>query len=494
MKIAFIYNGTEHLGVEYLSSYLKAHGHETSLFFDPAVFSGEVFINNRFLANLFNRDERIVSSVISYKPDVIAFSTFSGNYQWCLKIAELLKNQVDTPIVFGGIHPTAVPKKVIENDFIDYVVIGEGEGATLELVEHIMNGSDDQALMNTPNLCFKLDGSLIINPPRPYIHDLDSLPFADKEMFFSREPLFMHNPYMIMTSRGCPYSCSFCSNSMLHDVYTEENRHIRRRSPENVISELKLAKERWHISSVSFVDDVFTISGGWLEKFLESYRNAINLPFYCNIHPLAFTSEIATMLKQSGCRLIVVGVQSGSERIRRNVYLRRESNEAINRAVDVAKQAGLNVNIDHIFGAPGETEEDIVESLRFCRNLKPQMVQSFWLTYYPGTPIIASANKSGVLSDEQMKGIDEGLSGYTHDVGSVDESLIPLYKRYELLLTLSSVIKSQRAWRFVEANVRHIPMKKIISMGAYTFCGIRFFRPWVINKFRYALSRHRSAS
>lgn len=492
MKIAFIYNGTENLGIEYLSSFLKEKGHEVSLFFDPAVFSGDVFIFNDYLSGLFNIDNKIVSSVLSLEPDLIAFSVYTGNYQWCLGLAREIKKKANIPIVFGGIHATAVPKRVLENNYVDFVIQGEGEHAMLDLVEGISSGRSKEALIDIANLCFQFDEKVIINEPRPYVQDLDSLPFPDKSLFFSKEPLFINNPYMVMTSRGCPYACTFCSNDMLQTLYAEERRHIRRRSPDNVIAELEQAKRLFKIRSVSFIDDVFTISRPWLEKFFEKYRTAVNLPFYCNIHPLAFTREVAHILKEGGCRLVIMGVQSGSKRIRREIFFRRETNEHIVKAMDYARQEKLKINIDYIFGAPGEDVADLDKSLELCKRIKPDMIQSFWLTYYPGTHIISLAKDKGILSDSDIKKIEEGNIGFTHDVGSVDYKRVPLYKKYELLFELVTIVHGERTLKFIEHNAKLIPFKKMLSMLIYTFNGIRYLRPWVLNKFRYALSRHKA--
>ena len=151
MKVLFIYNGAENIGIEYLSSYLKSKGHKTRLLFDPAVFSGNQLIDNKLLAKIFSVDELIVKKAILYKPDIIAFSTFTGNYQWCLKMANDIKKQSTIPIVFGGVHTTAVPQEVLKNSCVDYVMIGEAEEALIELMENL-GRKNKKNLLKMPNL------------------------------------------------------------------------------------------------------------------------------------------------------------------------------------------------------------------------------------------------------------------------------------------------------------------------------------------------------
>ena len=233
MKIVFIYSGAENLGIEYISSVLKSKGHEVHLLFDPAVFSGDL-IESKIFSWAYNVDAKIIEKTIDLKPDVVGFSAYTANYRWCLNIAQRIRKLSSIPIVLGGVHTTAVPERVLANRFIDFAIIGEGEYAMLDLVDHLTNGNNVEALLGTPNICFRYKDEVHINPPRPYIQDLDKLPFPDKMLFYDKVPM-LEEQYYISTSRGCPYSCTYCSNDMYHKLYCNENNHVRRRSPDNVI-------------------------------------------------------------------------------------------------------------------------------------------------------------------------------------------------------------------------------------------------------------------
>jgi len=485
VKIYFIYKGAENLGMESLSALLKSKGHSVRLLFDPAVFSSDVFINSSYLNRILNFDRQIIKAVSDGKPDIVAFSVYTGNYQWCLNIARGIKQVIDQPVVFGGIHATMAPDTILKNECVDYVIRGEGEFALLDLLEHISQKRSLETLAKIDNLSYRINGTVSVNPLRPYIQKLDDLPFPDKDLFYEAEPVLRHSPYLIMTSRGCPYSCSFCHNSFLHDLYKNKGVRIRRRSVNNVIDELVYAKKKYKIKSVCFVDDVFTISQPWLEDFIPKYKSNVNIPFYCNIHTLAFNKRLAVLLKDGGCRLVILGIQSGSERIRKELFARNETNAQIVRVVSYLKETGMPFNVDHIFGAPGETEDDLIKSLSLYNMIKPNMMQTFWLVYFPDTAITFYARKNGFLNAEDIENIEEGRVGFFHNTGSVSRNKVPFYSTYELLFELRTLIRNDWFFHFFAKIAFFLPFKKSFSMCIFTFKGLICFRPWIFNKFRY---------
>lgn len=149
MNVLFIHNGAENLGIEYLSSFLKVtKGHNTYLLFDPTMFAEDQLITSKILARMFSKDNKIIRKAIDLSPDLIAFSSNTGNYNWCLKIARKIKKRIRVPIVFGGVHTTAVPWEVLKNNFIDYAIVGEGEFALIELMDHLTSKKDVSKILN----------------------------------------------------------------------------------------------------------------------------------------------------------------------------------------------------------------------------------------------------------------------------------------------------------------------------------------------------------
>lgn len=483
MKIQFIYNGAENLGIEYLSSFLKSKGHATTLLFDPAIFSGDILINNKLLSRIYNIDNLIVKKIVNEKPDMIAFSCFTGNYQWCLKIAEKIKRVSQIPIIFGGVHTTAVPNDVLGNACVDYVIIGEGEYALLELIQYLEN-KKEKKLSEINNLGYKQENQQYLNHVREYIKDLDSMPFPDKELFYNKIPLFAEH-YYIMTSRGCPFNCTYCSNNMYHCTYSLEKNHLRRRSPENVIKELKIAKSKWNPKLIKFADDVFSSSKEWLQKFIPLYKSEINIPFMCSVYPNTITKEIAELLKEGGCWFVTMGVQSGSERIRKDIFHRFGTNEQITNSIRYIKEAGIKISVDNIFGAPSETEVDLKSGLELYYQTKPDRIITFWLTYYPNTEIIKIAIDKKELLPEDINKVNKGFIGFTHDGGLVNKNKNKMYQKYAVLFQLRSLIPNNRLYHFVATVSVYLPFKGILIKLILLLNGFKNKDVMIFNAIKY---------
>ena len=186
MKVAFVNNSNESLGVEYLSAYLKGHGHSAEVFVDPQLFNDEN-IKADFLHRFFTYKEKLVRDICAYSPDLIGFSVVSDFYPWACIIAQEIKKYCNIPVIFGGIHPTSMPDEVINNSFVDMICLGEGEQALLEVVERLKTGAwpDDVA-----NIWVKSAGGIKKNGLRPLINDLDTLPFPDKILFSNVSPQY----------------------------------------------------------------------------------------------------------------------------------------------------------------------------------------------------------------------------------------------------------------------------------------------------------------
>jgi radical SAM superfamily enzyme YgiQ (UPF0313 family) len=463
MKILFIYNGSENLGIEYLSSFLKSKGHETTLLFDPQVFSPEQNVFDiKALDRIFSLDEKIIDQAVAMQPDLIGFSTFTSNYRWCLKIAAGIRKIAPIPIVFGGVHTTAATPRVLENDFIDFAVIGEGEYATLDLLGCLEKQTPRSEMLNIPNLCLRYEGKIFINPPRPYIKKLDSMPFPDKELFYDKVPMF-EETYTALSSRGCPYDCTYCSNSMYHKTYCNEKIHIRKRSVGNLLEELTRVKARGKSKLIVFNDEVFGSSVKWLEEFADRYPSEVGIPFYCSLHPATVKKKIVDLLKKSGCWSLAIGVQSGSERIRKDIFNRHVSNKQIIEAIRLIKEAGIKVYVDNIFGAPTETEEDVEECLKLYLTTRPSRIQTHRLTYFPGTEIINCALQEKTITPESVKAVEEGFIGNLRIAGSIPKDKLRMYANYSILFHALTIFTDDETFNKVSKILLAIPFKRQVE-------------------------------
>lgn len=471
MKIVFVVIAVDNLAIEFLSSFLKKHGHQVDVVLDPTLFATEAIASKK-LAAIFDITKEVVCQVIAMKPDLIGFSVFTFNYQRSLKLArEIKKVNKEIPIIFGGVHPISVPEVVIEEDCVDMVCTGEGEYALLELLDSLKKGAKRTDIQN---IWFADNGKVIKNNIRPLIEDLDTLPFPDKELFYKIYTGFIRNDYYTASSRGCPFACTFCSNNVLQKVFRGLGRPVRRRSPRNMLDELSWAKKRFSIRQITFVDDVFVQDIKWLSEFVPEYKNKIGLPYVVITHPLFVTEEIIKLLAGSGCYFLLFGIQSVSEKTRREVLKRYETNVDIEKAARICRGFELRFSVDHIFNIPGEGIREQEEALKFYNQIRPSIINSYWLQYFPKTEIVATAVKYGIIKEEIVENINKGLTSTSLVVGLGNkDSFSPdlAYANFQFFFMLLPILPKWLMDKIIKRKLYLLRFKPPIAVNI----GIKFF-------------------
>ena len=446
MKLALLCAEDFSLSVACLSAFLKKNGHEVRVIFDPKQF-GKAYANNKYLSELFSWRGLILKRLKEFSPDLIGFSVFTSNYQWALGLAVEIKKRMDVPIIFGGIHATLVPEVVIEKAAVDMVCVGEGEAPLLELLRRLKDRNKDYSIKN---IWFKESGRVIRNEIRSLTQDLDSLPFPDRESLYAQLPRSYSKYPIMLTSYGCPYRCTYCANNAISQVYKDKGSYLRRRSPANVIAELKEIKSLYMPKYILFMDDLFTFNKGWLADFALSYAKDIGLPDSCLTHARFLDKEVCGLLKLSRCNLVLLGLQSGSERIRREILDRPESNEEYRKAAGFLKEAKLKFSLDNILNIPFDTPDTIRESFCLYNELRPDMIHSFNLAYFPNTRIIEHGIRAGALKEGSRDLINRGLSGNYINIQLNSQGD---YRRYALLFTILPLLPKRFAAKIIEDNI-----------------------------------------
>jgi radical SAM superfamily enzyme YgiQ (UPF0313 family) len=404
MRVTFVTSGLEHLGIEALSAYAKAHGHESVLVYEPKPFSSNSGPDNALLARLLEpTPDETAQRIAATKPDVIAFSSYTITHRWSVEVARALKRLAPTPIVFGGPHVSGAPAHSIREPAIDAVVEGEGEETLLDLLA--CAEKDRFGRSDVPNVWFRGDGAPIRNPVRPLIPDLDTLPWADKAIFYDRMPTFEREFYVI-SRRGCPYRCSFCEYSIFPKQYPGE-KPVRRRSVEHVIAELRHWKARGRARKVFFWDAIFTLDVHWMQEFAAAYRRDVGLPFECYTHPHAMSRDMARALADAGCTMVRVGVQTVNSDTLADMDRKGDENR-VRTTVNHLREHGIPYSLDHILGLPGEGPDDQRAALRFYNEVRPGRIVLHWMTYLPGTTALGRAQEDGILTPEQVERILNG--------------------------------------------------------------------------------------
>lgn len=378
-KIAFIQkNLYEHLGPMALSGYLKSKGHDANIFVEEG-------------------ENHLMKAVQQYHPDIIAFSCCTGEQYWAIEMAAALKQRTDAISVFGGPHATFAPDSLIKEPNVDIICIGEGEEALLELAETI---SSNKCISHIPNLWVKKGKKVYKNKIRPFIQQLDSLPFPDIALYNKYPTLRKITTKRFMAGRGCPYRCAFCYNANYSQLSKKGEPYVRKKSVKRFIEEIKTAQTKVNIETVRFSDNTFTADKKWTSEFLRRYKREIGLPFSCLLRANEVDEELVKLLKESGCEHVAFGIESGSDHIRNEVFHKNLRKEDIINAAKLFKRYKIIFQTYNIFGAPTETLEEAFETLYLNIKIKADIPTTSVLQLYPGTPILEYAKKQGLVRED----------------------------------------------------------------------------------------------
>lgn len=341
----------EYLGPIYISAMLKMGGHDCRMAIGKTLASFEKVIED-------------------YKPDTIGFSIMSGSAAWANEMGKKVKDKYGLRTIFGGVHPTFYPE-YIRNEGVDILVRGEGEDAVLEVMNCI---EDKKHFGSIGNLVYKKNGKVIENDVRDLQQDLDLYPFPDRALY---EPeLKRYNMDLgvrnVITSRGCPFSCTFCQAVTMREVYKGKGNYLRTRKIDSILDELEVFKNTTKTRLLYFVDDLFGLDYEWLKDFLPLYKKRIGLEFSCLLRAdiVARHKDYATLLKDAGCRMVAFGIESGSERLRNELLKKRITNKDILHAASMLHEAGIKFRAFNILGLPSEGLNDAYESVQLNIDIK----------------------------------------------------------------------------------------------------------------------------
>jgi radical SAM superfamily enzyme YgiQ (UPF0313 family) len=311
-----------------------------------------------------------------FRPDLIGFSLSSLTLKPAAEVTARLRRELDVPIAWGGSGPSLEPEACLAH--ADLVCVGEGEQVIVELADRI---DARRSLTDVANVWAKVNGDIVRNPQRPLLELEDiaipdfeparTIHINDDQLRRDLYPPNLGNQYAIMTTRGCPFSCTFCIESVYQDMFGKKN-HLRRRSVDIVIQELVAAKARLGIRSVMFYDDVFTTHPRWLREFAPRYKREVGLPFWCYTYPTTTHKEDLLLLKDAGLRSITMGVQSGSEDVL-NGYNRPVAREKSIEAARLIVECGIDGFFDLITRVHFEKEENCRETFNFLVEFPQQM-------------------------------------------------------------------------------------------------------------------------
>ena len=331
------------------------------------------------------------SEISKRQPNIVGVTSSTLTYQSALKLVKIAKEACPNCItIAGGPHVTFWDGKALEEcPELDIIVRREGENTLLELVQRIEAGKSYYDVIGTT--CRK-DGKIVRNPDRPYIEDLDSLPFPARHLWPMESLRKYENILYLTTSRGCVYWCEFCTTVRMH------GRKYRMRSPKNVVDELEFLHKTYGISTFTFCDDAFTVDQPRTEALCnEILKRGLKIEWNCGTRVDMLKKELLVKMKEAGCISVWFGVESGSQQVL-DAMKKGITPELTTKVFGWVRELGLKPIPNVILGFPGETKESAWKTIKFVEKISPDDVGFYNVaTPFPGTPMYDSVKEKGWL-------------------------------------------------------------------------------------------------
>ena len=384
----------EYYGVMQLSGMLKKHGHSVDILFDS--------------------QQNTLNEIKETKPDLIAYSLMSMQWDWAKSMSTFLKrNGIQCPQIVGGIHSTMTPDLTIKHDGIDIVCVGEGERAFLELCNALDKKID---YSNIRNLWVKNGNDIKKNKIRPKLtsDELTELPFPDRDLY-TKYTYFQKYPFVTFVgSRGCPFKCSFCEVPDVVNLSGTGKSTVYQRV-DSFIAEIEETKNRGFLKNklLMFTDSTFNSHKKWLIEFCQQYKEKINLPWSCNLRAEIVDEDQVKAMKLANIDSVRFGVESGDEDIRYHVLNKgKVSNERLFNCANLLKKYKIPYQTYNMFGLPTETYEQAWETIKINQKIKPYAITMSILYLFQNLGVTNLALKKGLVDEKDLERSNEPPYNY----------------------------------------------------------------------------------
>lgn len=382
---------TPPLGLGYLSAYLKSKGYNSHIV-DP------------LQKHNLDMDET-VEKIAEFNPKIVCISASTDIIPESAELVSKLRKKIPGVItIIGGPHATSIPEITLEQVKVDIVVVGEGEETVLEIVSKVEKGESDFGRVQ--GICFRnKKGSIVKTERRPLIKNLDELPFPDwEEIAPTMYPEAPHGVYTkshpvgpILTSRGCPYRCTFCASNVIWQF------RFRQRSAKNIVDEIELLVNKYGCKEIHFEDDNLTlIKKNAIEIIDEIQKRGLKFDWKCpnGVRIDSLDDELLSKMKESGCYLLALGIESGNQEIlnraKKNLDL-----SIVREKVKLIKKHGIITHGFFMIGFPGDTKETVMQTIKFARDSGFHTSQFNILSPFPGCEIY-----DDWIKNKDMKDVD----------------------------------------------------------------------------------------
>lgn len=408
MKTMMVYLNNDKLvsrGVGYVIMAARAAGHHVD-----------------FYDTVWTTREEMIRAVVREKYDVIMVSSTSFYRSRAINLAYKLKIKCEASrehrkkvhVVFGGMLATIEQAGLFASSpWIDYLCVGEGEGLIADLLGRLGSG---QSPLDLPNLGYRReDGVVVINPPRPCT-DLHSLPPFDYDVFnpksVVRDGEMIPGFTYITATRGCPYRCSYCSNSYLLDLYPKK--FLRTQKVDTVLAELQQLRDNYPMTMAYFGDEMIAFDYDYCRELFTRIKSELGLPYGCMFRTEAVDERLVTLLRETGCRYVAMGVECGDEDFRRRWLNRRGTNQSI---IDAFRQVracipGVFLTSFNMKGFPVSFDARLTQATKqLNRTIGPNHVQMTWFYPIPGTKLYDYCKERDLIDPQKQRAAEDYFRG-----------------------------------------------------------------------------------
>lgn len=390
----------EPLGLMYLAAYLRQKDIQVEIF-DAFLGRKSIPVENNFFKSGLS-DKEIKDRIAKYRPNVIGISAmFTMHSKGVHDLARTIKEvSKDIIVICGGSHASALPDIVLQDENVDIVVIGEGEDTLLEIVQRIGNRKHISGVLGT---AIKENGKIEINPRRPNIENLDTLPFPARDMVDMEVYLrdkYRNNYSMsppranIITSRGCPGKCPFCA---IHSIWQHTWRGT---NALKIVDEIEFLVKNYHIKEIAFQDDNLTLNKKRMHEVCdEILKRKINIK-WCTPNGVAIWTldeELISKMKRSGCYKLTFGIETGSLKTQKFINKTMIDLEKTKDIIKYCNRVGMWTHSAFIIGFPYETHQDIMDTVNYAIESDLDFAAFFIATPFPGTELYDIYRKEGLL-------------------------------------------------------------------------------------------------
>jgi len=398
-RILGFYNRYFPFGITLLGTYLRDQGYEVKIY-DADCYSEAESIDYsqlpgkypEYLRSLKDKKNKIWREVrdviIKEKPDAVGIGVFTTFAAAAFRTAEIVKEfDKNIKVIIGGPHALTKAAEVLEIcRQVDYVISGDGEKSLLALLKSIEKGIVKPKGIR--GLSYRSGNNIVSLPPEPMFRDLDNLPIPDRKLLMNEKKYSSEDMGLIMTSRGCPYRCTYCAST----------KGLAYRSIDSVIEEILTVIRDYKTTQFTFKDDSFTVDKKRVEELCNKLKKKnIKIKWECNTRVNLIDKKLLALMRSAGCNFIKVGIESGSERVLK-LMNKGITKKQCRTAAKLLKDSGIHWTGYFMMGVVGEEEDDIYQTLKFMKELGPDLALIGVYEPFPGTVMFEQGIKRGLVN------------------------------------------------------------------------------------------------